>query len=86
MTAFPDLRKAREALLERGTVPAGVRGMIANWWLRSAAAGVNADGSPPPITLAADLLAGYRAGHPLAGIFPLLYDVAGRGTGARPGL
>jgi hypothetical protein len=78
MTAFPDLRKAREALLERGTVPAGVRGMIADSWLRSAAAGVNADGSPPPITLAADLLAGYRAGHPLAGIFPLLYDVAGR--------
>jgi hypothetical protein len=52
--------------------------MIADSWLRSAAAGVNADSSPPPITLAADLLADYRAGHPLAEIFPLLYDVAGR--------
>ena len=75
---IPDVRRAREDLLERGTVPAGVRGMIADSWLRSAAAGVNADGSPPPITIAADLLADYRAGHPLAGIFPLLYDVAGR--------
>jgi len=74
----PDVRRAREDLLDRGTVPAGVRGMIADSWLRSAAAGVNADGSPPPITIAADLLADYRAGHPLAGIFPLLYDVAGR--------
>jgi hypothetical protein len=74
----PDVCRAREDLLERGTVPAGVRGMIADSWLRSAAAGVNADGSPPPITLAADLLADYRAGHPLAEIFPLLYDVAGR--------
>ena len=74
----PDLRQAREDLLERGTVPAGVRGMVADSWLRSAAAGVNAESSPPPITIAADLLADYRARHPLAGIFPLLYDVAGR--------
>ena len=72
------VRQAREDLLERGTLPAGVRGMVADSWLRSAAAGVNADSGPPPITLAADLLADYRAGHPLAAIFPLLYDVAGR--------
>jgi hypothetical protein len=52
--------------------------MVADSWLRSAAAGVNADNSPPPITLATDLLADYRAGHPLAEIFPLLYDVVGR--------
>jgi hypothetical protein len=77
-SSVPDVRKAREDLLERGAVPAGVRGMVAESWLRSAAAGVNADSSPPPITLAADLLADYRAEHPLAGIFPLLYDVAGR--------
>ncbi len=73
-----DVRKSREHLLERGTVPMGVRGMVAESWLRSAAAGVNADSSAPPITLAADLLADYRAEHPLAGVFPLLYDVAGR--------
>jgi hypothetical protein len=80
MPAFsvPKVRKARESLLERGAVPVGVRGMVADSWLRSAAAGVNADSSPPPITLAADQLTDYRAEHPLAGIFPLLYDVAGR--------
>jgi hypothetical protein len=65
-------------LLERGALPVGVRGVVADSWLRSAAAGVNADTSRPPITLAADLLADYRAEHPLAGVFPLVYDVAGR--------
>jgi len=80
MRAFsaPKVRQAREGLLERGAVPVGVRGMVAESWLRSAAAGVNADSSAPPVTLAADLLADYRAEHPLAGVFPLLYDVAGR--------
>jgi hypothetical protein len=77
-SSVPDVRQAREDLLERGTLPVGVRGMVADSWLRSAAAGVNADSSPPPITLAADLLADYRAEHPLAEVFPLLYDVAGR--------
>ena len=52
--------------------------MIADSWLRSAAAGVNVDASGPPITLDADLLGEYRAAHPLARIFPLLYDVVGR--------
>jgi hypothetical protein len=56
----------------------GVRGFVADSWLRSAAAGVNADASGPPITLDADLLGEYRAGHPLATIFPLLYEVVGR--------
>src|SRR5579863_9653283 len=76
--AGPDVRKAREGLLERGELPAGVRGMVADSWLRSAAAGVNADTSEPPITLATDRLRDYRAEHPLAEIFPLLYDIAGR--------
>ena len=76
--SVPDVRQAREDLLERGALPVGVRGMVADSWLRSAAAGVNADSSQPPITLATDLLADYRAEHPLAEIFPLLYDVLGR--------
>jgi hypothetical protein len=76
--SVPDVRLAQEDLLERGALPAGVRGMVADSWLRSAAAGVNADISSPPITLAAGLLADYRAEHPLAEIFPLVYDVAGR--------
>jgi hypothetical protein len=74
----PNVRKAHEDLLKRGAAPVGVRGMVADSWLRSAAAGVNADASQPPIALAADLLPDYRAQHPLAEVFPLLYEVAGR--------
>ena len=73
-----DVRKAQGDLLEQGAAPVGVRGIVADSWLRSAAAGVNADTSDPPITLPADLLADYRAEHPLSRVFPLLYDVAGR--------
>src|SRR6201982_4262142 len=85
--SVPDVRQAREDLLERGALPVGVRGMVADSWLRSAAAGVNADNSPPPITLAPDLLADYRAGHPLGEIFPPLDDRGRRGPRAptRPG-
>jgi len=39
---------------------------------------VNVDACRPPITLEADLLGEYRAGHPLARVFPLLDDVLGR--------
>ena len=73
-----DVRGAHEGLLAGGIAPVGVRGIVADSWLRSAAAGVDADNSQPPVTLAADLLAEYRAGHTLAAVVPLLYDVAGR--------
>ena len=74
----PDVRQAHEDLLERGSAPRGVRGLIADSWLRSVAAGVDVEASQPPITLDRDLLAEYRDGHPLARVFPLLYDVVGR--------
>jgi hypothetical protein len=73
-----DVRKAHDDLLEQGTAPAGVREMVADSWLRSVAAGVDVDASRPPITLERDLLTEYRAGHPLAKVFPLIYDVLGR--------
>jgi hypothetical protein len=73
-----ELRKAYEDLLEQGAAPVGVREVVADSWLRSVAAGVDADASRPPITLGRDLLADYRAEHPLARVFPLLYDVIGR--------
>jgi hypothetical protein len=75
---WPVVRKAHEDLLEQGTVPAGVRDVVADSWLRSVAAGVDVDASRPPIALDRDLLTEYRARHPLAGVFPLLYDVLGR--------
>jgi hypothetical protein len=52
--------------------------VVADSWLRSVAAGVDVDASEPPITLDRDVLTDYRARHPLAKVFPLLYDVLGR--------
>src|SRR5260370_13252541 len=69
--ADPDVRKAREDLLDRGAVPLGVRGMVAASWLRPAAAGGNADSSLPPIPLPTDLLAHSPPPHPLAQSTPL---------------
>jgi len=70
--------RAQEAFLADGTPPTSVRSVIADSWLRSAAAGVAVEGGPAPITLSADRLADYRAEHPLSRVFPLLYDVLGR--------
>jgi hypothetical protein len=73
-------RSAREAharLLEGGQAH-GVSDMVADSWLRSIAAGINADASEPPITLEGHELGDYRAEHPLSRIFPLLYDVLGQ--------
>ena len=44
--------------------------MVADSWLRSAAADVDAEASQPPITLLADRLGEYRAAQPLAAVFP----------------
>jgi hypothetical protein len=74
---LPDIEKAHEHLLEQGATPVGVREVVADSWLRSVAAGVDVDASRPPITLDRDLLGEYRAGHPLATVFPMLYDVLG---------
>ena len=74
----PDVRKAHEQLLEQGAAPVGVREVVADSWLRSVAAGVDVDASRPPITLDRDVIGEYRARHPLAPVFPLLYDVLGR--------
>jgi transcriptional regulator of acetoin/glycerol metabolism len=52
--------------------------MVADSWFRSVAAGVDAETSRPPITLERDLLTEYRAEHPLAKVFPLIYDVLGQ--------
>jgi hypothetical protein len=75
---LPDARKAHEHLLEQGAAPVGVREVVADSWLRSVAAGVDVDASRPPITLERDLIGEYRAGHRLATVFPLVYDVIGR--------
>ena len=71
------VRDAHEAFLERGgtAVAPDVSEIVASSWLRSLAAGVNADASQPPITIGSQSLADYRAQHPLAPVYPLLRDV-----------
>lgn len=71
------LRRAHDRFLASGAAP-GVRDLVAESWRRSAAAGVDVDESGPRIVAAGDELASYRDAHPLARIFPLLYDVLGR--------
>lgn len=74
----PAQRQAHESFLESGTVPAGVRGVVADSWLRSAAAGVDPDAHVAPLVLDGGDLADYRAAHPLSPVLPLLHDVLGR--------
>jgi len=74
----PRSARAAHARLLEGGQAYGVRDMVADSWLRSIAAGINADASEPPITLEGHELGDYRAEHPLSRIFPLLYDVLGQ--------
>lgn len=55
-----------------------VRAQVADSWLRSAAAGVEADRAEAPITLPESDLRDHRQAHPLAQVFPLLDDVLGQ--------
>jgi hypothetical protein len=71
------VRDAHSHLVEQG-VTAGVREIVAESWLRSVAAGIQADCSDPPITLDQGVLRQYRSEHPLAQIFPLLSEVLGQ--------
>ena len=70
-------RDAHSRLVEQGSTT-GVREVVADSWLRSVAAGIQADSSSPPITLDEGLLRHYRAEHPLSPIFPLLSEVLGQ--------
>ncbi|HEV7205359.1 MAG TPA: GAF domain-containing protein [Jatrophihabitans sp.] len=67
-----------DRFLESGAVSARVRDLVAESWLRSAAAGVDADRPEAPVAIDADELRDYREAHPLSQVFPLLYDVLGR--------
>jgi hypothetical protein len=64
--------------LSDGTAPSEVRSVVAESWVRSAAAGIDPDAHLPPVRLDRDDLLDYRAAHPLAQVFPVLWDVLGR--------
>ncbi|WP_232680029.1 helix-turn-helix domain-containing protein [Nocardioides sp. R-C-SC26] len=61
-----------------GGTERGMRAEVAESWQRSAAAGVSADQTEAPITVAERELTSLRAAHPLARVFPLLDDVLGQ--------
>jgi transcriptional regulator of acetoin/glycerol metabolism len=69
---------AHERFLESGAVPPDVRAIVAESWRRSAAAGVDVDTGSAPAPADPAEISGYREVHPLARVFPLLYDVLGR--------
>lgn len=71
------LRRAHSAFLESGTLTAGLRPVVAESWLRSAAAGLDAEHSLAPVALGGPELVDYRAEHRLSRVFPLLYDILG---------
>jgi hypothetical protein len=71
-------RHEHELFLSGQTSSPSLRSTVADSWVRSAAAGLDAEVSTAPITLERDRLADYRAEHPLSRVFPLLYDVLGR--------
>lgn len=67
-----------DRFLETGAVSERVRGLVAESWRRSAAAGVSVDASAAPLVVDGSELNDYRSAHPLSHVFPLLYDVLGR--------
>jgi hypothetical protein len=71
--------RGRDVFLGSGSAQVdGVRTVVAESWVRSAAAGVNPDANLAPVLLDTDDLMAYRAEHRLSQVFPLLYDVLGR--------
>ncbi len=71
-------RREHAAFLESGQLTTRVRNVVAESWIRSAAAGVDPDANLAPVRLDRADLTDYRAAHPLSRVFPLLYDVLGR--------
>lgn len=73
-----DQHREHDAFLETGQTSARVRSVVADSWIRSAAAGVDPDSNMAPVLLDTSDLVEYRTAHPLSLVFPLLYDVLGR--------
>jgi hypothetical protein len=73
-----DRHREHAEFLTTGRPSGRVRSVVAESWIRSAAAGVDPDANLTPVTIQSADLVDYRAAHPLSQIFPLLYDVLGR--------
>ena len=71
------LHHAHDVIADGGTV-VGVRPLVVDSWIRSLAAGVDADRATAPLVFEGGELREFRAEHPLSAVFPLLYDVLGR--------
>lgn len=53
------------------------RALVVDSWMRSAAAGVDAEDGFAPVSADIDDIPDQRSAHPLSRVFPLLYDVLG---------
>ncbi|MDP9092863.1 MAG: GAF domain-containing protein [Actinomycetota bacterium] len=73
-----NVRRAHSSFLESGQQSGQVRSVVAESWIRSAAAGIDPDANMAPVLLETADLVEYRQSHPLSSVFPLLYDVLGR--------
>jgi hypothetical protein len=89
------VRDAHDRFVQNGTLvgessdvrsSAAVRRVVADSWVRSAAAGVDAEFNVAPIVRDRPELAEYRSAHPLSAVFPVLYDVLGRAAEASDSL
>lgn len=70
------VRRAHDAFVHTGAVPANVRTVVAASWLRSARAHVAPDATAP-IGLCDGDLEEYRAQHPLAAVMPVVRELVG---------
>jgi len=61
---------ALTTFLETGTPHVHVRSLVAESWVRSAAAGVDADADSVPVPYGSRDVSAYRAEHRLARVFP----------------
>ena len=71
------MARAHERFVGEADDRPGVRAIVADSWLRSAAAGVDAEAALPPVALVDGDLTDYREQHPLAAVVPVLTEVLG---------
>lgn len=75
------LRTAHETFVTTGTLPRGVRSVVADSWVRSARSGVDPERPTPRVDLADPDLDAYRRAHPLSGALPIVRRLLVDGIG-----
>lgn len=66
------LRTAHETFVTTGTLPRGIRAVVADSWVRSARSGVDPESPAPTVDLSDADLVSYRRSHPLGAALPIV--------------